>query len=561
MGAGGVSLITTGMLPMVLIAAAVLSAPAAWLLLWLYRRTVLRAMAAASAATGVPPPAPALRTSAAGPLQVRRIDSPSILPSAASARARRSLAALGAVQLVGTLAYAAVFALAWTAFGDRQGFVPARFLWLALCYAWPGIVAIGIAAVVSRSQRTWLAGGYFLLLALAAGYVRLRNPGVGFGGLAFFWLYVNAAPSVLIAIFLHRRVRAVGPLVVTFMLAALAGSQLLLSLAGASDAGLRFTVEAGALIGLGATGLFFGLMLAGFCLFGLAGWWLLKRLGERYRRRAMSDQSLVLDAVWLGFGIAQSITLSFQGWTWIFTGLVAFGTCKLVTRAGYSLGRAAAGGRGPTLLLLRVFALGGRSERLFDALSKLWLRLGGITLIAGPDLVRSTVEPHEFLAFVGGDLSRRFVRDGADLTRRIETMAHGPDPDGRHRVNEFLCHADTWQDTMRALAAGADAVLMDLRSFAPGNQGCVFELEQLLAATDLRRVLLLVDATTDEAFLDRVLHDAWARAGAQAVALPAEVRVLRVTADASRTAGSLLGLLLGGERASARPHAGPVVAA
>ena len=54
----------------------------------------------------------------------------------------------------------------------------------------------------------------------------------------------------------------------------------------------------------------------------------------------------------------------------------------------------------PTLLLLRVFALGHRSERLFDALSKRWLRAGSISMIAGPDLVTSTVEPHEFLDFI-----------------------------------------------------------------------------------------------------------------------------------------------------------------
>ena len=69
-----------------------------------------------------------------------------------------------------------------------------------------------------------------------------------------------------------------------------------------------------------------------------------------------------------------------------------------------------------------------------DGLSKRWLRVGSISMIAGPDLVTSTVEPHEFLDFVGGDLSRQFVRGGDDLERRLREMAHGPDPDGRYRV-------------------------------------------------------------------------------------------------------------------------------
>ena len=101
-------------------------------------------------------------------------------------------------------------------------------------------------------------------------------------------------------------------------------------------------------------------------------------------------------------------------------------------------------------------------------------------MIAGPDLVESTVEPHEFLEFLGGRLSRNFVRSDADLQRRLEAQQRGPDPDGRYRVNEFFCYADTWRHVMRALAAGSDAILMDLRSFAPANQGCLYELEQLL---------------------------------------------------------------------------------
>src|SRR4029078_9409413 len=127
-----------------------------------------------------------------------------------------------------------------------------------------------------------------------------------------------------------------------------------------------------------------------------------------------------------------------------------------------------------TLLLLRVFSLGSRSERLFDALSKRWLRAGCFSMIPGPDLVASTVEPHEFLDFMAGDLSRQFVRSDADLERRLQAMDLGPDPDGRYRVHEFFCYADTWQNTMRKLATGADAVLMDLRSFSPSNQGCIF---------------------------------------------------------------------------------------
>src|SRR5207248_2093380 len=140
------------------------------------------------------------------------------------------------------------------------------------------------------------------------------------------------------------------------------------------------------------------------------------------------------------------------------------------TAIGFALLRAAPRPKPRTLLLLRVFALGTRSERLFDLLRAHWLRLGNISLIAGPDLITTTVEPHEFLDFLGGQLSRQFVRDRADLGRRISGMDTKIDPDGRFRVNEFFCRADTWQITMRELAACSDAVLMDLRSFSSINR-------------------------------------------------------------------------------------------
>jgi hypothetical protein len=136
-------------------------------------------------------------------------------------------------------------------------------------------------------------------------------------------------------------------------------------------------------------------------------------------------------------------------------------------------------------------------------------------LIAGPDLVTTTVEPHEFLDFLGGGLSRQFVKDRADLAQRLEKIDTGMDPDLRYRVNEFFCHADTWQMTMHELAARADAVLMDLRSFSSQNQGCLFELGELLNSVELRRVVFVIDATTDRRFLESALADLWNRSAAE----------------------------------------------
>jgi hypothetical protein len=88
-------------------------------------------------------------------------------------------------------------------------------------------------------------------------------------------------------------------------------------------------------------------------------------------------------------------------------------------------------------------------------------------------------------------------------------MDRKPDPDGRFRVTEFFCRADTWQPTMQRLVAESDAVLMDLRSFSQSNQGCVYELGRLLDAIDLSRVVFVIDRTTDRAFLESELGRLW----------------------------------------------------
>jgi hypothetical protein len=233
-----------------------------------------------------------------------------------------------------------------------------------------------------------------------------------------------------------------------------------------------------------------------------------------------------------------------------------------VTRLGFRLAGRPTAERGLSLLLLRVFALGPRSERAVDAQAKRWRRIGTIELIAGPDLVTSTVEPHEFLDFLAGRLSRRFLHGEADLEQRVASRDRGPDPDGRYRLNEFFCHADTWQGTMGRLAAEADVVLMDLRSFSPTDQGCITELAHMLAAVPLDRVLLIEDATTDEPFLRETLETLWSRLPAgspnRSLAEPA-LRIFRLGKRPTEEMAGLVRHLLHRSTASAplpQPAAG-----
>lgn len=504
-----VTLVTTGMLPFLVLLSAALTAPVSFLLLARYRRAVLRSMAA-SADAAVPPEPARAGLSPPQPLALDYLDPARLAPTTVRQAVRRAMSGAVLGYVAGGLAYALVLFGAWQYFTRDGGFVLSRFLWLMSCYAWPIVLAVGLVAAVDLRQRLLVALGYFAIVLAVAVYGLLRNAGLDFGQLVTFWLLTNAPATLLLLAFLHRRVRAVGPLVLCFMVVAVTGSQLAVGLLGSNDAAIHAAIALAAPFGLGGYGLFGLTMLIGALLAAIVGWHLLLWLGRRHRARRSSDQALTLDAMWLLFGVVQSITLAFEGWVWVLTGLAAFAAYLLTRRLMWTLARPVVDTEhAPSLLLLRVFALGARSERLFDALGKYWLRLGDICLIAGPDLVTSTVEPHEFLDFVSGRLSRQFVSGDNDLERRIASRDLGPDPDGRYRVNELFCHADTWQRAMRRLAGLADVVLMDLRSFSTGNQGCRYELRQLLDAVALQRVVFLIDASTDRTFLEEELTGLW----------------------------------------------------
>jgi len=265
-------------------------------------------------------------------------------------------------------------------------------------------------------------------------------------------------------------------------------------------------------VGLGATPLFVLLHLCGFALgAGLLGLFLVRWLSRRYRAKKTSDQVLILDSLFLLFGIMHSMDLAFEHWSWALTGVVAFLAYKLVTIAGFGAlaRRRPDGSPPPTLLLLRVFSLGKRSARLYDSIAGRWRHIGSVNMISGPDLATSTLEPHELTEFLSGRLARQFVSDDEDLQKRVAALDTGPDPDGRFRVNEFFCFSDTWQPTMQRLAHSASAVLMDLRSFASANRGCLYEIGQLLATVPLERVVFVVDGTTDQPFLASCLQREW----------------------------------------------------
>jgi hypothetical protein len=502
-----------GQMIFILGGAALLAFPISFLLLRLYRRAVLKSMsrqaegAEAMPGAGEPPSPPPSQPAA--PLQIISLQGQEYLPFAPEAQSRHDLAVrapwrAAIVYSLGGVCYAIFLAAAYL-IASRMSLVPGRLVMLSWLFAWPLLLTLILVAGSTSRIKLQLMLAYFCGYVIIGAINVARNPQFSFLQLFGIWLIYNAVPTALVLAYLARRVRAVGPLVLTFLVAALSGSVIFVMLF-TNEYLLRLLVR----IPLSATTLFIGLHLVGFIGFGALGWPLIRWLKAGYEQKKLSDQSLTVDSLWLLFSLVYAFSsFIFQGPLWILAGVIAFLIYKLVVGLGFTRFKKPLPGPGIKLLLLRVFSLGKRSEKLFDAFGTNWRYIGSIQMIAGPDLATAIVEPHEFLEFLTGKLSRRFIGNRQTLELRLSEMDLRPDRDWRYRVNDFFCFTDTWKLVLHRLVSESDAVLMDLRSFSRERAGCIFEITELINSVSLDRAIFIVDATTDEPFLRQTIQQAW----------------------------------------------------
>jgi len=510
----------TGQLSFILIVSAILALVASFLLLLLYRHAVVKSMRRRSRSEILEPkgflPQESEHKPNDAPLNFSFVTRAAARASHDAAalyrRANRRRRLIAFVHTVAGCCFAAAMTAAFLTAG-KMDFAPFRFSFFTWANAWPVLMAIDLTIGLSRRSKLVAALVYFLIGGVIGGILLIKNPGLPFGQLLYIWLEFNAVPTILLLVFLNRRIRAVGSLVLVFMILGVTGASFVVTLAGNNLKLLKAVSDFSHSIGLGAFGTTVALRLIGFAAFAVIGWLVLGLLRSLYEKKCVSEQSIIVDAMWLLFGIVNSIGLVFEGRLWIFSGLAAFTLYKLVATGLFrALGIARrAKSNGHRLLLLRVFALGKRSENLYDTLGKSWRTVGSVQMIAGPDLATSTIEPHEFLDFVTGKLDRRFIDSGRTLDLRIGQMDLEPDGEGQFRVTEFFCHDDTWKLTLARLADESDAVLMDLRGFSQQNAGCVFEINEILNLVPLRHIVFGVDETTDQSFMRQTMQHAWRR--------------------------------------------------
>jgi hypothetical protein len=457
-----------------------------------------------SATSGHPQPTAPGQSSSTGRAALDDLSTASI-GDAADALSKKLLSRPRQVALNYAIAgavYALIMAVAQLR-ADGLEILPVRFLFLFWVFVWPVVPTIGIVAASTRTGKGALTLLYFLGLIAISAVAMALSPELTWSQAWLAWIMFDLPATVLLLTCLSPRIRAVGPLILTFLLLALTGSDVAVSIASSRDSYLRAFIDLTDLVGLGAVGTFIALLATGFLMFAVLGWAALQWIGRRYQAKKMSDESVTVDSVWMLFGVVHSVNLVFGHPLWALAGVVAFLAYKTSTRVGFTwlARRGAAASSSPTLLVLRSFSIGKASERLFDVIGRHWRRVGSVQMIAGVDLLSRTVEPHEFLEFVSGRLSRRFIDGEASLNLRMQERDMAPDRDLRYRVNEFFCYDDTWKSVLSRLVHESDAVLMDLRGFSRENAGCVFELHELARLVPMGRVVFITDRRTDEKLL------------------------------------------------------------
>lgn len=477
-----------GLVMFLALVALVGTVPVSLAVLWAYRKAVRRAMKQTAHGDLRPP---ALDEPASAPPPPRIVRAQGVPEAGLPPTYRRALRlprrAAVAYAVAGLAHAATATALVFVVNNLDPNWRNASVV--AAVLAWPVALTVATVALTGGRWKVLSVGIYAAaLLALAGPY--------GGDAVGLFWIYAGV-PTVALVLMANPWLRTAGPFMAVVLLGGALGAVAALSaMYGVLAYDIAGTAEGAWMVGwgVGAAGL----------LLGVLG---LRWIARSYARGRWSDQTLLLSAWWLLYTIWQTLFLMTEaGWLGL-VGLVPFAVYLVVLRVGLrGVGSEAAPVR---LLILRVFGSRGRSERLFRELGLHWRYLGGIGLISAPDLASETMEPDELLTFLSGRLRTLFVRSEADLDRQAAALDAGPDPDGRYRVTELMCHDDTWRASVFRLVGATDAVLVDLRGFAPRNRGIQYELRLLLSTVPVHRLVFVTDATSDAEALEATLADAW----------------------------------------------------
>jgi hypothetical protein len=372
---------------------------------------------------------------------------------------------------------------------------------------WP--VALIAREVLGLSSRHWryVVAVYFGSLLLLGLGLHIVNREFRLWDIVYLWALVNGFPTVVYYVLASKKVRTIGPLVFLLATIAMAGMWGLAHVAGTNMRVMSILEGATGWVRMSPEVFVFTVDAIGVLLSLPLLYLAFRAVARAYERRWFSEQSLIIASIWMLFAVIQAIVAAADekvgaGELWTVCAIPCYFAVKA---AAFRLLRRPESA--PALLVLRAFALGRKSERVFDAVGGLWRFVGPVYLIGGADLASRLIQPSTLLRFAVRRLSSIFVDSHSTLRNRLANLSHGPDPDGRFRVEEFFCYSNTWEMTVRQLALRSGAILMDFRTFSISRSGCEREMRELLPIIPMERIVLVVDDDTDRTHLSEIIDD------------------------------------------------------
>ena len=366
---------------------------------------------------------------------------------------------------------------------------------LVLAYAWPIIPSIGLLERWSSLKIIILSLAYTMTVVILIVLLNLGQaitlPGI------MFWLFGEQIPLLTFIIILtSSKLRTLGPyfFIIFFLLvsASLIGYQILDN--SLSENNLNsWIIDLAELTNSYTVFILFGIVPWLIAFFPLR--YLARKVARLYDEKYFSEYSYLLIGVWLVVLLFQSLILS-QGLNTVAYSLLI--SILILPLIFFSLRPfLKPKHQPPTLLLLRVFREDDGITKLFDNVLERWRFTGNTVMIGGKDLAIRTLEPDELFGFLNGKLQDRFISNSTHLQQEATKLDFDNDPDGRYRVNEFLCFDTTWKLALDTLITKTNLVLMDLRDYHAGRKGCSYELGIIANSSHIQKIIMLTNSKTD----------------------------------------------------------------
>ncbi len=375
---------------------------------------------------------------------------------------------------------------------------------LLLAYAWPIIPSIGLLERWSSVKIIILSLTYTIFVVIL---IVLLNLGQASLPGTMLWLFGEQIPLLTFIIILtSSKLRTLGPyfLIIFFLLvsASLIGYQVLDNSIAENNLN-SWVIDLAQLTNAYIVFILFSIVPWLIAFFPLR--YLAKKVARLYDQKYFSEYSYLLIGVWLIVLFFQSLILSQGLSTAAYSLLISLLTIPLIFFILKPL--LMPRHQPPTLLLLRVFREDDSIKKRFDKVLERWRFTGNTVMIGGKDLAIRTLEPDELFDFLNGKLPDRFISNSAHLQQEVAQLDFDFDPDGRYRVNEFLCFDTTWKMALDAFISKTNLVLMDLRDYHAGRKGCSYELGIIANSPHLQKIIILTNSKTDTNTAKKLLID------------------------------------------------------